>query len=239
MAESSRTPSSAAASTPETSQRPGSTLISFEEAGIPREHPALVWIQNNLKMLGVVIAVIILAAAAMSLAKWNKETARKQAAEVLGSLLVNAKGETAAAELEAFAQAAPEPVRTGAMLSLAELLMASEEYAKAADVWAGIALKASQPMKTTAGIGQAQALVLAGKAQEALALVRTLEQGAPASFEKSLLRLKAQAAEAAGEYQDAIAAWATMMEKESSQQTAFYRQVMARLELLKAEKKSS
>ncbi|MCA1946320.1 MAG: hypothetical protein LDL30_13755 [Desulfovibrio sp.] len=238
MAASSRTPSSPS-SEPTAPQRPGSTLISFEEAGIPREHPLLVWIQSNLKLLGVVILVILLAVASMSLARWNKETARKQAAAALGTLLLTANSTAAAAELEAFIQAAPEPVRTGAMLSLAELYMATEDYAKAAEVWAGVTIKAKQPMKLTAEMGRAQALVLAGKAQEALPLVRSLEKDAPASFAKPLLRLKAQAAEAAGDYQEAIAAWAALMEQDPSQQTAFYRQVMARLEQLKAEQKSS
>ncbi|GAB7081734.1 tetratricopeptide repeat protein [Megalodesulfovibrio paquesii] len=240
MAESSRTPSPAPSSSPRSdAPRPGATLISFEEAGIPSEHPALLWIQSHLKQLALGIAVVVLAAAAWSGLSWHKTRTQAQAADALGALLTKAHGDTAAAELEAFIKTAPSPVREGAMLSLAELLMASEEYTKAAEVWGRIAMDAKQPMKLTAGMGQAQALALAGKAQEALTLVHTLEKGASASFGTPLLRLKAQVAEAAGEYQDAIAAWASLMEKNPDQESAFFRQKMAQLEQLKSGKQSS
>lgn len=222
-------PSSAAPSGPVSP-----TLISYEEAGIPKDNPLLVWISANLKSLILATAGVLLLAALWSGVSYWRESQRREAAQALGEMLLAKQGAELAAGLEAFIADAPSPVRTAAMLELVKATAGLGDANKTAAQWARLAATAEEPLKLVALMGQAQSLAQGGAPRDALVMLKPLAAAAPEAMLVPLTRLKALVAEQAGDLAEASAAYGVLLEKSPEQNRAFYAQKLADLERRKA-----
>lgn len=204
--------------------------LTWQEAGIPSEHPVIVWMQQNMKLLGAAVGGVLLLVAGWSGFSWMQEQARQEANEALGAILLSTNGTEQVEALEGLLASAPGPVDNAVRLALAKMYMELQDYGQAAKMWEQIANSAEPPMDITAGMGHAETLAVLGQAKEALQVIAGLKADAPENFTVALLRLEAQVAEMAGEYQQAIAAYAAMLEANPEQPSAFFRYKMAELE---------
>ncbi len=192
--------------------KPGVILEKFQNV-INRDTPPLLQkIVANLKP--ILIGAAILVALAATVAGFRMLQARNLAGaqEALGSILASTSGKDKIAALEKFLPEAPGGLRAAVLFELAGATMAVEDYAKAVDYWQQLAAASKGDAKLVASLGHARALVLAGKAAEAVTELTALKPGAPESFKASLDRQLGLAAEAAGDKQAALAAYGDLLQ---------------------------
>lgn len=192
--------------------KPGVTLEKFQDV-INRDTPPLLQkIVANLKP--ILLGAAILVALAATVAGFRMLQARNLAGaqEALGSILASTSGKDKIAALEKFLLEAPGGLRTAVLFELAGASMAVEDYAKAVDYWRQLAAASKDDAKLVASLGHARALVLAGKAAEAVAELTALKAGAPESFKATVNRQLGLAAEAAGDKQAALAAYGDLLQ---------------------------
>ncbi|WP_458400505.1 YfgM family protein [Mailhella sp.] len=153
---------------------------------------------------GVVsLVVIILAIAGW---QWYVEKELREAQGQLGRVISIQDASRRAAELEKFIGKAPSELVNSATLELATTAMELEDYAKAAASYEKVAnAEQGEPLGFSARMGQAQALMHAGKYAEARAIFEAVVLDSPANIKASLHLQSAEAAEAAGDKAGAVA----------------------------------
>ncbi len=175
-------------------------------------HPILHFLSSNLKAIALAVGGILLIVALVSGYKSWRETRLADAREELGKL-VAANGSNRLADLQAFAGQAPSAMRTAALLELARAAVEEEDQAVALETFRKLRDVADGELRATAELGMANALVDMGKPAEALQSLKAAS-GIPEAYKASLARTRAQAAEAAGQLNEAVAAYEELRELE-------------------------
>ncbi|MBG0790869.1 MAG: transcriptional regulator [Desulfovibrionaceae bacterium] len=176
-------------------------------------HPVLEAAFKYRKQLIAVVGVIVAAAAIYAGVTMYTSKAVTSAQAELGAILVEARGADRLARLEALAGNVPGSVEPAVNLAIAETAMTTGDYAKSVEYWSKVADEASGDTRLVAEMGKAKALLLSGKAAEALSALKTLADGAAEAYEVPLNRQIAVAAEAAGDKAAALAAYKKLSEK--------------------------
>lgn len=138
--------------------------------------------------------------------------AKADAQAELGAILVETTGADQIAKLEALAANVPGSVKPAVVTAIAQATMTAGEYAKAATYWGMLAAEAEGDTRFAAKLGKAKSLLLAGKAQEALAELKPMAADAPEGYIIPVNRQLALAAEAAGDKSEALAAYKKLAE---------------------------
>jgi hypothetical protein len=178
---------------------------------------------ENMKPIAVGCGAIVLAAAVYAgVDAWQTRSAAK-AADKLGVILIEKLDPKARVQaLDDFLKDSPSRLRPTVLLELAGSAMLDKQYDKANTAWAELEGSPSLDMKIIATIGHAKSLLMAGKAQEALTLLEAIKAKAPESYEMTLTRQIAVAAEQAGNVQTAQTAYATLAEKDAGPSKAYF-----------------
>jgi outer membrane PBP1 activator LpoA protein len=199
------------------SKTPQQDVLTDIESHTPETlHPILEAAFTYRKQLIITVSVIVAVAAVYAGATAYTKRAITSSQADLGAILAQAKGADKVAQLEQMVNDAHGAVKPAVILALAEASMDDGEFAKAAEYWGQVADKADGDTRFAAQLGQAKAMLFAGKAAEALAALKGLAAEASEGYEIPLTRQIAVAAEAAGEKGEALAAYKKLAEKNVS-----------------------
>ncbi|EPR42792.1 transcriptional activator domain-containing protein [Desulfovibrio sp. X2] len=205
---------------PETSKQP--SVPSFAaELGLPD------WLAANLKPIVAAMITAVIVAGAIGIWDWQKERSTSKANDELGTILLEKTGTERVKALEAFAAGAPASVRVNALFSLADAAMQAKQYDAAAAAYATLAKETSPALSVAATLGQAGALLQAGKAKESLGLLLALKDKAPAGFNGIVAMQTAAAAEAAGDPKAALAAYEALQAQSAGNPNPYFESKIA------------
>jgi predicted negative regulator of RcsB-dependent stress response len=185
-------------------------------------HPVLKWFLDNLKLLGLAAALLLLVVAGYSGVTHLQEVSRTEDQTRLGSILTQHQGENLTRELQEYI-ASDAHYTNKAMLELARAQMEAEDFTGAAATWDQLSRTKLSDLRTIALMGKARALNLGGNHAEALTLLLEIKSTAPASFQDSLNLQISEAAELSGDLTTALSAYESL--KQSAQEgadAAFY-----------------
>lgn len=196
-------------------------LAGLEENVPDRLHPVLEFVVENLKLIGAVIAAILIVVGAY--AGWEAWSEHKVSTtqNELGKIVVQKRGAAKVEALEAFLKDAPEAVRPQATLELAKARMESGDYEGAAQTWTAFKEMDEPGMETVAELGRTKSLMLAGKNQEALEALKALKPTASKPYARLVDIQLASAAEAAGDWPTAYASYQALLSTEDTAGAAF------------------
>ena len=172
----------------------------------PEAAPLWNFVSNHAPKIaaGVVSLVVIFLGVAGW--QWYAEKTLREAQGQLGRVISIQDANRRATALEEFLGKAPSALVTSAQLELATTAMELENYAKAAACYEKVAgIEGDNPLGFSARMGQAQALMHAGKFAEARALFEAVLLSAPANIKAALHQQSAEADEHAGDKAGAIA----------------------------------
>ena len=133
-------------------------------------------------------------------------------------------------KLKTFAAGAPSGLKSAANLALAQAALYASDYATAASAWEAVAARETGPIAQVARIGKAQALVMAGKDAEALAVLQAVapETDAMRAFVDELL---VDLAEKTGNIELAVKASRSLAENPAlAENSAYWMQKAASLQ---------
>ena len=176
-------------------------------------HPVLEAAFKYRKQIIIVVSIIVAAAALYSGVNAYTSRARTGAQAELGTILVESQGADRIARLEGLLGNVPGAVEPAVNLAIAETSMTTGDFDKAVEYWGKVAAETSGDTRVAAELGKAKALLLAGKAQDALAALKTLAANASEAYVVPVNRQIAVAAEAVGDKAEALAAYKKLSEK--------------------------
>lgn len=175
-------------------------------------HPILHFLSSNLKLIALALGGLLLVVALISGYRAWSDSRLAEAREELGKLTA-AGGEDRLANLQAFAKEAPSALRTAALLEVATAAVEEDNQAVALEAFRALRDSSEDGVRATAELGVANALMAMGKPDEALQGLKAAS-GLPEAYKAPLARARAQAAEAAGQLDEAIAAYEQLRELE-------------------------
>jgi predicted negative regulator of RcsB-dependent stress response len=178
------------------------------EARTPESmHPILEAAFTYRKQL--IIAVCVILAATVAYTGYQAYSARAEASAqaALGEIMVSSTGADRLAKLDAMLKDVTDSVRPAVTLEAAQTAMELGDYAKAQGYWEDLVGLTEGEMQFVARLGRAKAMVLAGHGADALKEMKELAGLASAAYTIPVYRQLAQAAEAAGDKAEALAAY--------------------------------
>lgn len=191
---------------------PQQDVLNQVESHTPESlHPILEAAFKYRKQLIITVSVIVAAAAVYGGMTAYTAKARTGAQAELGTILVESRGADRLAKLEGLVGNVPGSVEPAVELAIAETAMTTGDFDKAVEYWTKVADAASGDTRLAAELGKAKALLLSGKAADALAALKALD--ASEAYAVPVNRQIAVAAEAAGDKAAALAAYKTLSEK--------------------------
>ncbi len=142
---------------------------------------------HALKIMGI-LAFFVLIVAGYGAYNWHQGSTLSAAQAELATLVLEKKGDERLAALEAFMKTAPKELQITTLLNMADGAMQDKAYEKAADFYGRIAdQEKSSAMGILAAFNQGQALMSAGKAQDALPILEKLAEAVP-NDQKSIIQ---------------------------------------------------
>lgn len=175
-------------------------------------HPILEAAFKYRKQLAIGVSAIVAVAAVYAGVTAYTAKAKTNAQADLGAVLVETQGADKIAKLEGLLGTVPGSVKPAVTLAIAQAGMTSGDYAKAATYWDMLANETDGDTKFAARLGKAKALLLGGKAQDALADMKVLADEATEAYVVPVNRQLALAAEAAGDKAAALNAYKVLAE---------------------------
>lgn len=185
------------------------------EAHSPQSmHPILEAVFKYQKQVIVGVVAIVAVAAIYAGYTTYSERALNTAQAKLGTILIEASGDDKIAKLEGLLNSAPSSARPAVLLELAQTCMKNEKFDKAVTFWNDLSGSADGDLSNVARIGKAKALVLSGKATEAVTELEALAGVVSEDFTVPVYRQLALAAEAAGNNAKALEAYKQIADKQ-------------------------
>ncbi|MDL2307818.1 hypothetical protein LJC48_07370, partial [Desulfovibrio sp. OttesenSCG-928-C06] len=159
------------------------------------------------------------------------------AREEFGRLAISPESEAKLAALEKFAASAPSELKTGAYLALASSATQAGRHDLAASAWGQVASTSGAPMHFTAKLGEAAALKDQGKGEQAMLLLDSMLNSAPADMSPVLNTAILDIAEELGQWDRAMQACNSILNNDAiTADKTFWRQ---RAEYLRLKKLSA
>jgi predicted negative regulator of RcsB-dependent stress response len=181
--------------------------------------PAAGWakvVTDNFKVIGLVLAAVIVIAALFSGYSYYKTQTLRNAKQRVDQIMSENSGQERIQALEAFVPQAPKTMQTALHLQLAKLCMQEEEFTQGAAHWEYIEKNSSdQDLQTVAALGQAAAFAAMDRTQEALKLLQATLEKAPKRYSRTLTMKLATVAEKAGQWEQALNAYQTLADMEA------------------------
>jgi cytochrome c-type biogenesis protein CcmH/NrfG len=169
-------------------------------------HPFLQKIQDNIRIILLVVGTVLLAAAIYTLNSLWQDRKVSQANSRLEVIMAQDSHETRISRLEAFLGEAPGRLKGAILLELARTSMETGDFDKAAQSFRELG-RLDRDMRPVALLGQAKAYELMEEHAQALRLLQEESAAIPDEFEAQYLSLLSFNAEKAGEYAVALEAY--------------------------------
>ncbi len=204
----------------------------------PEVSPLLRGLLHNARLIGIVLTLCVLGAAAYGGWRWHSAKTLTEAQTELGRILVIAAPADRAAALKDFRTKAPEDLQTALNLALAQISLENKDYETAVTAWDAVAKDPKGSLYATAQIGTADALSQMGKDAEALAVLEGLKNSADKNIKPLIDSQIVDLAEKVGDYAKALAACDALLGSVTNPMEAdFWRQKAASIRLRQAETK--
>lgn len=216
---------------PASSEQANPTLLGDLRAEVSAESaPLLQFIVTNSKAIAAVVVILLLALAGTGAWRWHAASRADQALDELARATLTTSGAERLKALSALAEKCPEEYRYGVLSALARSAVEAGDFERAAAAYDEAAqLEKGHPMGLAAELARAGVLLRAGKGEQALTILQTLESGMTEESRLDILPLVADAAELAGKKDAAAAAYARLGEALPGEDGGFYRARAAEL----------
>ena len=185
-------------------------------------HPLLHKIQEYQTIILTVVVAVVIGAASYSGYTFFTERAQQQAQEEINEILAMQDQEERIQALENFLEDAPGAMQGGALLELTRIYMDTGKYQQAADAFSRLEKKddSLQPM---ALLGRAKAYELMQNYSRSLDILQGASGEIPEEFKSQYHTQKAFVAEQAGNYQQALEAYKSLMQQAHGADDGFIR----------------
>ncbi len=193
------------------------TEISSEAA------PLLQFLTEHAIKIMLVLGLFVVAVAGVGIYNWQQQSALEEAQQELHSITLNQDTAKRMSGLESFLSTAPESLHSSVYLSLADVAMQEKNYVKAAEAYGKLATtNAQKAVGILAALNQGQALILAGKGPEALAVLEALAPEVPTAENTIVQQALAEAALLSGDTAKAKAAFEAIANATTGSESEFY-----------------
>ncbi len=179
-------------------------------------HPFLQKIQDNIKIIFLVVGLVLFIAAAYSLNSFWQERKINQANSQMQAIMAQDNPKARVAELETFLDNAPNRLKGAILMEMARASMDMGEYERAADSFGKLS-SFDRDMRPVALLGKAKAYELMEEHGQALRTLQEESAAIPDEFKVQYLNLLSFNAERAGDYASALDAYERL--KEGAQAT--------------------
>lgn len=185
--------------------------------------PLLQFIVKHMGVIVTVLVLFVLALAGTAGYNWYAERDRVQAQKELSRVVMATQGAERVKALQTFIAGAPASIKTAANLALADAAVTQQDFAVAAQAFGQIAAADSQgALGMLATLNEAQTLMRAGKAKEALPLLEKLENIMPEGQRNLVRQVLAEAALLSGDAQKAQKMFEAMAAATSGPEADFF-----------------
>jgi hypothetical protein len=186
--------------------------------------PLLQFIARNAPVVMLVLGLFVVAVVGIGAWQWYASKRDEEAQTHFSRLLLQQQGAARVSALESFAATAPDSIRLAAWMELALAALAEKDAAKASAAFARVAaLDKDKPFGAIAALAEAQTLMQAGKAAEALAILEPLENTVPEFMRVQLRGLIALNAWQAGKTDRAVKAYEDLLAGALGDDADYYR----------------
>ena len=193
--------------------------------------PLLQFIARNAAVIMVLLGLAAAAVVGVGAWQWYASKRDEEAQTHLARLLLQQQGAARVSALENFAATAPDSVRLAALMELGLAALAEKDAAKASAAFASAAaLDKDKPFGVFAALSEAQTLMQAGKAAEALAVLEPLENTVPEYLRVQVRGLIALSARQAGKTDRAIKAYEDLLVGALGDDADYYRFCIGQLQ---------
>jgi hypothetical protein len=186
--------------------------------------PLLQYIARHAAVIMVSLGLFAASVVGVGAWQWYASKRDEEAQTQFSRLLLQPQGTARVSALESFAATAPESVRLAAWMELGLAALAEKDAAKASAAFARVAaLDRDKPFGAVAALSEAQTLMQAGKAAEALALLEPLENTVHENMRVQVRGLIALNAWQAGKADRAVKAYEDLLAGALGDDADYYR----------------
>lgn len=186
--------------------------------------PLLQFIIRHAGLIMTTLGLFALLLAGTASYRWYASLTVEKSQAELATLTMRAAGQEKYAALAQFVSTAPEEVRMAALLELASAAIAINNYDKAAEAFAMLQKSdTAKPLGNIAAFNEAQVLLRESKYDAALTVLETLNNNVSEENRTIVLSVLAEAAQAAGKNDRAIAAYEQLAASNTGPEAEFFR----------------
>lgn len=212
-------------STPHHNDAPDSALLRDLQAEVSTESAPL--LQFIVKYGGVIAGFVIIFVVLLTgtgLWRWHTTTRNEATQTELARLCLRPVGAEQVKALTEVAKNAPDGVRFAAWLAVGQSALRAQDATTAADAFARAAKEDTGAFGLMASLNTAGALLTAGKPAEALTQLQQLRHSLPDTVNtQPLVQLEAEAANAAGQAEEAARLYLTLARKTQGLDSTYFR----------------
>ena len=206
-------------------------LERMSEEVAPEVSPFMQALIHHSRTIALVVVLCIVGALGYGGYTWYAEKQTEKGREALGAILATPPSAERLQKLEALLATAPETLKVPVALAAIQTGLALKEYQKITPYWDLVAKDPNGSLHTTALIGKAQALALADKTAEALAILEPLSLDAKSVYAPVVNGMIADLAEKSGNFARAISACEALAGGPNPDNAVYWQQKAAALRL--------
>ncbi len=200
--------------------------------------PLLQFLTEHAIKIMLLLGLFVVAVAGLGAYNWYKSSTLEAAQSELHTINLNKEGKERITALDAFLTTAPAELQSTILLSLAEASMQTEDFERAAKAYGQLAgLNIDSATEILGTLNQGQALILAGKGQEALQALEGIVSKVPTQQSITIQQAIAEAAILSGNTAKAKAAFEAIANSISPAEAELYNYRIRALDAATTEKK--
>ena len=193
--------------------------------------PLLQFMLRHAGLIAGVLVLFLLVLIGTGIYNWHGDSRAEEARDALARTLIQNQGVDQVKALSQLAEGAPSSTRFAVYMALAHSALENGDYATAAQAYGKAAKSTDGAFSLSASLGEAGALLKAGKNAEALTMLQGLQNTQPGAANAPQLRqMMAEAAIAAGQNELAARTYLTLARETDGVNSGYLRARAAELD---------